>query len=203
MSILAIVACTAESTPSPAFSPTQTPGPIPTSALTPTATLPPIPKPTTVSIPTFTPNAEPTATPNVEATRRATDGDFVTVHYVGTLDNGDIFDTSAGRDPLTFTLGSGQMIPGFDDAIHGLFIGETITVRLEPAQAYGERCEDLILDLPLTPETEGLVPGDRVRLTNNTIAVVLEVTEEIVRVDANHQLAGEALTFLIELMSIE
>ena len=188
--ILAIVTCMAESTPEPVFSPTRPLGPIPTSVLTPTATLPPTP-------------AEPTATPIAEAIRTATDGDFVAVHYTGTLDNGDIFDSSTGRDPLTFTLGSGQMIPGFDEAIHGLFIGETVVVRLKPGQAYGERREDLILDLPLTPETEGIVPGDRVRLSNGTIAVALQVTEETIRVDANHQLAGEALTFLIELISIE
>ena len=167
----------------------------------PTPTVPPTIEPTAVSTPTFTPTAEPTATPIVA--RSATDGDLVTVHYIGTLDNGETFDTSAGRDPLTFTLGSGQMIPGFDAAIHGLSVGETITVRIEPAQAYGERREDLIFDLPFVPEAEGLVPGNQVRQASGAIAVVLEVTEEIVRVDANHQLAGEALTFLIELMSIE
>ena len=167
----------------------------------PTPTLPPTLEPTAISMPTFTPTAEPTATPIVA--RSATDGDLVTVHYVGTLDNGDIFDTSAGRDPLTFTLGRGRMIPGFEDAIHGLSVGETITVRIEPAQAYGEHREDLILELPFIPEAEGVVPGDRVRLASGTIALVLEVTEEMVRVDANHQLAGEALNFIIELMSIE
>ena len=161
--------------------------------------------PTLEATPTLVPTTEPTATPttSAEGTRRATDGDFVTVHYVGALDSGEVFSTTRGREPITFTLGSRQMITGFDEAIHGMSVGETITVRIEPEKAYGQYREDMILDLPVIPEAEGLVPGDQVQLANGLIAVVLEITDEIVRVDANHELAGEALIFDIELISIE
>ena len=72
------------------------------------------------------------------------DGDMVTVHYTGTLDDGEEFDSSRERGPLSFVLGSGQMISGFDVAVHGLRVGDAITVRLKPSEAYGERDDDLI-----------------------------------------------------------
>ncbi len=129
-------------------------------------------------------------------------GDMVEVHYHGTLDSGVVFDSSEGRDPLSFTVGSGQVIPGFDQAVLGLSIGDEVTVRIEPEDAYGPRLDDLVVELPTENMPEGLNPGDRITNRQGAAAVVVEVNEEFVRIDANHELAGEALTFRIELVSI-
>ena len=131
------------------------------------------------------------------------EGDVVAVHYHGTLDNGEVFDSSRGRVPLTFIVGSGQVISGFDKAVRGLSVGETVTVRLEPDEAYGQRREELILEVPRDQAPENVSVGDSVGLSSGGTAVVLEVTDEIVRIDANHQLVGKTLTFEIELVSIE
>ena len=133
----------------------------------------------------------------------AQDGDLVEVHYVGTLDDGSRFDSSRDRgQPLTFVVGTGQVIPGFDDAVRGLRVGDVTTVRIPPEDAYGDKSEDLILELPYGPSQEDVSPGDQVTLSNGAPAVVLEVREDTVLLDANHPLAGEALTFEIELVSI-
>jgi FKBP-type peptidyl-prolyl cis-trans isomerase 2 len=133
----------------------------------------------------------------------AKDGDTALVHYHGTLDNGEVFDSSLQREPLTFILGSGQVIPGFDDAVRGLAINETVTVRLQPEFAYGERREDLIFEIPISQAPQGLLQGDNVRLANGQPATILEVSNKVVSIDANHRLAGEALTFNIQLISIQ
>ncbi|HEY5650041.1 MAG TPA: FKBP-type peptidyl-prolyl cis-trans isomerase [Acidimicrobiia bacterium] len=132
----------------------------------------------------------------------AADGDSVSVHYRGTLDDGTEFDSSEGRDPLTFVVGSGQVIAGFDDAVRGLAVGESRTVRIEPADAYGEYTEEAIIDFPAESAPEGLQVGDAVTLGNGGRGTVLEITDEFVKIDANHPLAGQALTFEIELVSI-
>ena len=132
----------------------------------------------------------------------AEDGDNVVVHYHGTLDNGEVFDSSREREPLPFTVGAGNVISGFDDAVRGLAVGETVTVRMEAAQAYGQRDESLVFDLPASGAPEGLQEGDRVVLDGDRPALVLEITDAIVRIDANHELAGQALTFEIELVEI-
>ncbi len=129
-------------------------------------------------------------------------GDQVAVHYRGTLDDGEEFDSSAGRDPLAFEVGAGQMIPGFDEAVRGMKVGDSKTVRLEPDQAYGERREDLLLAIPTNQAPDGLEVGQQVFLDNNIPAVVVEIDEDEVTIDANHRLAGEALTFEIEVVSI-
>jgi len=127
------------------------------------------------------------------------DGDLVEVHYVGTLDDGSEFDSSrsADRGPFSFTVGTGEVIGGFDDAVRGGAIGDVRTVHIEPANAYGEWSEDNVAEFPLDPEQ-----GDIVMLTNGQQAVVLEVTDQIVRIDANHSLAGKALTFEIEILAV-
>ena len=132
----------------------------------------------------------------------ASDGDTVAVHYRGTLDDGSEFDSSEGRDPLTFVVGSGQVIAGFDDAVRGLAVGESRTVRIEPEDAYGEYTEEAVIDFPADSAPEGLQVGDAVTLGNGGRGTVLEITDEFVKIDANHPLAGEALTFDIELVSI-
>ena len=130
-------------------------------------------------------------------------GDTVEVHYVGTLDDGSQFDSSRDRGaPFTFTVGIRQVIPGFDAAIIGLMVGETVTARMVPADAYGERSDDNIVELPYDPTQGEVVAGDEVTLNNGQRAIVLEVLETTVKLDANHELAGQALTFEIEILSI-
>ncbi|MBI4340109.1 MAG: peptidylprolyl isomerase [Chloroflexi bacterium] len=130
------------------------------------------------------------------------DGETVTVHYRGTLDSGEQFDSSAGKAPLSFVVGAGQVIKGFDDAVRGMKVGQKKTVRFEAEQAYGPRQEQLVFNVPRAQAPEGLAAGDGVTLGDGFPAVILEVTTDTVRVDANHPLAGQALTFEIELVGI-
>jgi peptidylprolyl isomerase len=139
---------------------------------------------------------------------QAKSGDDVKIHYTGTLDDGSQFDSSEGRDPLGFTIGSGQVIPGFDEAVNGMAVGETKTVRIEAAQAYGERRPEMVQEvpksaLPADMEVEKGMPlqaqGPDGQVMN---LIVTDVSEETIEVDANHPLAGQALTFAIELVSI-
>lgn len=172
--------------------PTTTATAAPTTATTPATAAPTIAAtPTTVA-----------SSGEREEARVAQDGDTVAVHYTGTLDDGSQFDSSAGRDPLTFVVGSGEVISGFDDAVRGLAEGESRTVRIEPANAYGEVDPELILEFPADQAPEGVAVGDQVTLSNGGAATVLEITDDIIRIDANHRLAGEALTFDVELVAI-
>lgn len=135
-------------------------------------------------------------------------GDTVRIHYTGKLDDGTTFDTSSGSDPLEFELGSGEVIPGFDDAVTGMAEGESKTVKIEPDDAYGQRHEQLVQEVPrslLSSEVEpevgmmlqGKSPdGQATRLT------VTEVAADKITLDANHPLAGQALNFDIELVKI-
>ena len=195
-------------------SPTDLPvQPIPNADVVATQT--PAEKPTVVTIPTNTPVFSPTvqATPIITLSqvevkpdtdeKIAEVGDAIAVHYTGTLDNGDVFDTSRDGDPpLEFMLGSGQMIPGFEKAVRGMAIGEIKKIRLSPNDAYGELDDDLILEMPREGAPVGLQVGDSVRLANGMPVTIIEITNESVVIDANHRLAGQALTFEIEIMSI-
>ena len=130
------------------------------------------------------------------------DGDVVTVHYRGTLDGGEVFDSSHDRSARTFVIGRGQLIAGFEAALRRMSAGETATVRLEPEQAYGPHRDDRVFEAPLDEAPPGLSPGDEVQLVDGAPAVVVEVTADTVRLDANHPLAGQALNFEIELLSV-
>jgi peptidylprolyl isomerase len=135
-------------------------------------------------------------------------GDRVTVNYTGYLEDGTVFDTTEGREPLTFVIGDGTMIPGFDAAVRGMQVGETKTVIIPAASAYGEYREDLVVVLPREEFGEDLEVGQRVPLQNMTSGetiyfTVVEITEDEVTLDANHPLAGQDLTFEIELVSID
>ncbi|WP_138934381.1 FKBP-type peptidyl-prolyl cis-trans isomerase [Roseovarius arcticus] len=135
-------------------------------------------------------------------------GDTVHIHYTGTLNDGTVFDSSDGRDPLAFEVGSGQIIPGLDTAIPGMTIGDKKTVEVPADQAYGEvdpnarqqvPREGIPADIPLEAGTQLQVQTENGQVLPVT---VLEVTEEHVTLDANHALAGKDLTFNIELVAI-
>jgi peptidylprolyl isomerase len=140
--------------------------------------------------------------------RTIKDGDEISIHYTGRLEDGEIFDSSQGRQPLTFTVGSGQLIKGFDHAVIGMTAGEKKTVTLSPADGYGERKEDLFVDLQkkYIPEGMDLEVGMVVELSdggqNRVPAFVQEIHEEFVRMDLNHYLAGKVLIFDIEIINI-
>ncbi|HKI57281.1 MAG TPA: peptidylprolyl isomerase [Trueperaceae bacterium] len=138
----------------------------------------------------------------------AKSGDKVRVHYTGRLDDGTVFDSSEGRDPLEFTVGAGEVIKGFDDAVEGMRVGEACNTRVEAGDAYGERRDDLLLDLPKEQVPEGLevAPGMRLELRQpdgQAVPVtVADVGAESVTLDANHPLAGQDLNFELELVEI-
>lgn len=136
-------------------------------------------------------------------------GDHVKVHYTGKLTTGEQFDSSAGRDPLAFTVGAGQMIKGFDDAIPGMAVGDKKTINIAPEHAYGEKNKEAIIEFPLSniPGDMKLEPGMKLQLQNEAgqpiPVVVSEVKEDVVILDANHELAGKELVFDIELVEIK
>lgn len=135
-------------------------------------------------------------------------GDTVKIHYTGKLDDGTQFDSSAGRDPLEFELGGGQVIPGFDSAVDGMSVGESKSVRIEPDQAYGERHEQLVQEVPRSALPDDLEPQVGMGLQSQSpdgqvmMLMVTSVGEDSVTLDANHPLAGQALNFDIELVEI-
>jgi len=159
---------------------------------------------TTTTTTTTTDSATPTEAPTGGEGRIAQDGDAVTVHYVGTLDDGSQFDSSRDRDePLPFVVGSDQVIAGFDEAVRGLAVGDVVTVRIPPEDAYGERDDELVFSVPIEEAPDDVAVGDEVLIGGVTTGMVTQVTEAEVVIDTNHRFAGEALTFEIELMSIE
>jgi FKBP-type peptidyl-prolyl cis-trans isomerase 2 len=130
-------------------------------------------------------------------------GDRVHVAYKGTLKrDGSVFDTSEGKEPLRFMLGSGQVISGFEEAIASMSVGDKKIVELSPAHAYGERSDEAIMSFPKSAAPDGLEVGQQVRLSAGGVATVIELNEETVRIDANPRLAGETLIFDLELLSI-
>ncbi len=141
------------------------------------------------------------------APRYAGDGDIVSVHYTGTLDDGSQFDSSEGGDPLEFTIGANQMIPGFEAAVYGMRVGETKTVTIPAAQAYGPRNATLVMEVDLKDLPGGSAQvGQQLQVTFTgglvRTAVVTEVSETTATADANFRLAGEDLTFEIKLVSV-
>jgi peptidylprolyl isomerase len=136
-------------------------------------------------------------------------GDSVQVHYTGRLDDGTVFDSSREREPLAFTLGTGQVITGFDEAVDGMQVGESRETRIDVDDAYGPRRDDLVLDMPAEqiPDGMALEVGMRLELRQpdgKAVPVtVAEVADESVKLDANHPLAGEPLTFELELVAID
>ena len=150
-------------------------------------------------------NGDPVAPPLTPAEGQgdavADDGETVQIHYTGTLDDGSVFDSSRERGPFSFVLGAQDVIAGFDAAVRGMRVGETKTVRIEPAQAYGERTDDLVFNVPRDQLGSEISVGDALQSDSGAQATILAVSEETVSLDANHPLAGLALTFEIELLS--
>ena len=138
----------------------------------------------------------------------AKQGDTVRVHYTGKLGNGEVFDSSQDREPLEFTVGSGEVIPGFDEAVTGMSIGENKSVTLDPERAYGEYRSEMVHKISRTeiPDDMDLEVGMMVQAAqpNNerVILTVTEMDEKTVTLDANHPLAGKELTFDIQLVEI-
>ena len=138
----------------------------------------------------------------------AKSGDTVRIHYTGTLDDGTQFDSSSGREPLEFALGGGQVIPGFDSAVDGMTVGESKKVTIAPDDAYGQRHEQLVQQVPRDILPEDMEPAVGMQLQSQSPdgqtmnLTVTEVLQETITVDANHPLAGHALTFAIELVEI-
>ena len=138
----------------------------------------------------------------------AKSGDKVKIHYTGTLDDGTQFDSSAGREPLQFQLGGGEVIPGFDKAVEGMTVGDSKKVRIEPGDAYGQRHEQLVQEVPRSALPDDLVPEVGMALQGSgpegqiTQSMLVAVAADTVTLDANHPLAGQALSFEIELVEI-
>jgi len=138
-------------------------------------------------------------------------GEDVAVHYVGTLDDGSVFDSSRERGvPLEFTIGKRQMLPLFEKAVSEMQVGERKSVRLEPAQAYGEYDETLVMEVPRSvlegPGAPELEPGLQLRLMTKAGPIharIVALGDSTATLDCNHELAGKALTFDIELVRVK
>ena len=135
-------------------------------------------------------------------------GDTVQVHYTGSLEDGSVFDTSVEREPLQFTIGQGQMIPGFEQGVIGMQLGESKTITIPADQAYGPYNEELVevverdhLPADMEPEV-----GQRLQSTQangqRIVVTIINVSGSNITVDANHPLAGKDLTFEIQLVEI-
>ena len=139
---------------------------------------------------------------------QAKHGDTVKVHYTGRFDDGQVFDSSSGREPLQFTIGQGQIIPGFEAAVVGMVPGQTKTEKIPSDQAYGNHDENMVAEIERKLVPEGLNPeiGQELEMEHpngETIPVIVtNVNESHVTIDANHPLAGKDLTFDIELLEI-
>ena len=139
---------------------------------------------------------------------QAKNNDKVTVHYTGTLADGSEFDSTREADALEFTIGDGQLIKGFDDAVTGMTVGETKTVTILAAEAYGIPNEEMVFDIERSQFAEDLTPelGQRFQLDTpdgqQIVVTITEIDGDQITLDANHPLAGQDLTFELELMTI-
>ncbi len=135
-------------------------------------------------------------------------GNRVSVEYTGRLENGKVFDTSRGKRPLSFEVGAGQMIKGFDDAVLDMALGERKTVTIPPEEAYGDKKDHLFISIPIANVPPDMKPeiGMMLSLTdksgNPVPATITKIGEESVTLDINHPLAGQTLIFDIEVVEI-
>ncbi len=135
-------------------------------------------------------------------------GDVVRVHYTGKLTTGEQFDSSINREPLEFTVGAGQMIKGFDDAMPGMSTGQKKTISILPDDAYGEKNNEAIIEFPKknVPPDMPLEVGMQLELRDENSqpfpVTIIEIKDDVIILDANHSLAGKELVFDIELIEI-
>lgn len=135
-------------------------------------------------------------------------GDTVKVHYTGKLEDGTVFDSSTGGDPLQFTIGDGNIIPGFEQAVMGMMPGDSKTEMIPTDQAYGPHMEEMVVVVERQQMPADLAPevGQQLQIqqaTGEVIPVIVtDISDSTVTLDANHPLAGEDLTFEIELVEI-
>ena len=135
-------------------------------------------------------------------------GDKIKVHYHGKLRSGETFDSSDGREPLEFTVGSGQVIKGFDEGVKGMKVGDKKTVEIAVGDAYGEKQQEMMIEFPKEQFPADMNPevGMQLMMSNgsgqNFPVTVAEVKEDSVILDANHPLAGQDLIFDLELVEI-
>lgn len=140
--------------------------------------------------------------------QQAKSGDTVKVHYHGKLTDGTTFDSSEGRDPLEFKVGSGSVIRGFDEGVTGMSVGDKKTVHIPADDAYGQKDAGMVVEFPIANFPPDMKPevGMQLQMTNGSgqvIPVVIqEVGDDTVMLDANHPLAGQDLIFDIELVDI-
>lgn len=140
---------------------------------------------------------------------QAKEGDTIQINYTGSFADGTTFDSSEGRDPLEFQLGSGQIIPGLDKAIAGMEVGEKKQVTIQPAEGYGDRDEARVMEIPREqlPQDLPTEPGTQLAMQTQdgqTVPVtVKEASDATVTLDANHPLAGRELIFDVELVNIK
>ena len=140
---------------------------------------------------------------------QAKDGDNVKIHYKGKLDDGSVFDSSEGKDPLEFKVGEGNIIPGVEEAVVGMAPEETKEATIPPEKAYGEYRDDMVIEVDRSQFPEHITPelGQQLELKQsegeNIVVTVTNVGEEKVTLDANHPLAGKDLTFEITLQEID
>lgn len=136
-------------------------------------------------------------------------GDLVFVHYTGTFDSGEVFDSSKNSEPIKFILGSGSIIEGFDTAIKGMDVGETKTIKLTPETAYGEYSPEKVISTSRDNFGEGFEPEKDLQLAlqldsgQKVIATVTDFNDSDVTLDLNHPLAGKNLNFELELVEIK
>jgi len=140
---------------------------------------------------------------------RANVGDTVRVRFTGRLEDGSVFDTSARRGPLEFTIGAGQVIPGVEQAVEGMEPGQSKSATIPPEQAYGHRRDEMIATVDRDRLPKALAPtvGQRLSVQGTDgrqfEVTVADVTESTVTLDANHLLAGETLVFELELLEVK
>ncbi len=135
--------------------------------------------------------------------RVAKNGDKVSIHYTGKLEDKSVFDTSEGRDPLQFTVGDKNLIVGMNKAVRGMKAGESKTVSIPPEEAYGPYSDKLVFEVPTKNLPPGVTAGTPLRGPQGGMVMVTEVNGEKAVLDANHILAGKTLVFDIKLVSIK
>ena len=137
------------------------------------------------------------------------EGSKVKVHYTGTFDDGEVFDSSRQADPLAFEVGAGEVIPGFEQAVVGMQAGDNKKIRLEEDEAYGPYNEEMIIDADPSQFDEGLDPQVGQQFQTQTqdgtplLLTVIDKDEEKIKLDANHPMAGKALNFDLEIVEVE